>query len=93
MYNTYAGVQLKIATELTLENYKIGQAVDIPDGIYVGHGGYIVVKDGILIMKRAHITTSWGHKVKAKILLDKYNPLLKAIKKFQKKKKEEAKKK
>jgi len=81
IYNIYAGVQLKVADELTLESFKIGEAVDIPDGIYVGHDGFVVVQTGLLIAKRATITTTWGDEVKPEDILDKFHPLKAAIEK------------
>lgn len=59
MYNTYGSVQLKVGA-LTLREYKIGDEVDIPDGIYCGREGLVVVKDGIFIVEFPALFSKWG---------------------------------
>lgn len=48
MYNTYGNVQLKVGDELTLSEFGVGDEVDIPDGVYVGYEGVVVIIDGKL---------------------------------------------
>jgi len=48
VYNIYGNVQLKVADDLTLKTFEIGDKVDIPDGAYVGYEGVVIVIDGKL---------------------------------------------
>lgn len=79
MYNTYAGVQLKVSEQLNLTEYDLGDTVDIEDGIYAGHGGFIVVIGKILVGRFDKITTTWLDKVSPDDLLNKYHPLKEVI--------------
>lgn len=79
MYNEYAGVQLKVADELKLKEFDLGDPVDIPDGIYVGHGGFVVIQTGLLIARFDTIKTSWGDEVKPDTILNDYHPLRQVI--------------
>lgn len=49
LYNSYEGVQFKVAEELSCHYYKVGDFVDIPDGLYLGWAGFVVVKAGVLL--------------------------------------------
>ena len=94
LYNTYGETQLKAAAaqgkDLSLEVFNIGDKVDLKDGVYLGGTGAVVVIDGILVGEFKEVITSWGHKLKPKEIIDKYNPLTHAMeiaKKMQKSKK------
>lgn len=75
VFNSYSNkkisVQLKIGinknrSNLCLKNFKIGEKVDIKDGIYVGHEGFVCIKNGILVAVERYITSKWGHKILSK---------------------------
>lgn len=78
VYNTYAGVQLKNGSS-TLEEFKIGDVVDLPDGIYVGQEGFVIVGSAILMGKFKTITTKWGDVLQPEQVLEEYHPLKKAM--------------
>jgi hypothetical protein len=65
MYDTYGknGVQLKVGENLC-HYFKVGDPVDILDGVYVGYEGVIVIKDGIFIAEFDHITDKYGGPLK-----------------------------
>lgn len=72
MYDTYGelGIQLKVG-ERALNDYQVGDAVQIPDGIYVGHTGAIVIKDGMFIVEFSHLLSKWGDRLSPdEIILD-----------------------
>lgn len=79
MYNIYGDVQLKNADELTLKEYKVGDKVDLPDGIYVGFEGIVVVVKGVFVEQFAFLTDKWGTEFSAHDLVESHNPLLKVV--------------
>ena len=62
-YDEYGSVQLKVGPCEMLD-YDVGDKADIPDGVYVGHDGVVVIKDGIFIAEFSHLVTTWGDIVK-----------------------------
>ena len=62
VYDCYGKVQIKMGNRV-LKQYNIGDTADIPDGVYVGWEGVVVVKDGIFIAEFSEITTKWGEKL------------------------------
>lgn len=81
MYNIYGDVQLKNAEELTLKEYKVGDKVDLPDGIYVGFEGIVVVVKGIFVEQFAFLIDKWGTEFNTYDLVESHHPLLKVIEK------------
>jgi hypothetical protein len=69
-YDIYAGVQLKVGPCIQID-YEIGDEVPINDGIYYSpYDGYIVVKDGVLIMQEEFITDKWGNEIMPENMLN-----------------------
>lgn len=65
VYNTYGDVQLKVSDNLDLTEFEVGDPVDIPDGLYVGYGGFVLIQEGKLASVFESVTSSWGGKVYA----------------------------
>ncbi|MBC8462417.1 MAG: hypothetical protein H8D67_30975 [Deltaproteobacteria bacterium] len=82
VYDEYGEIQLKVGP-CCLVQYDIGDEVEIPDGVYVGHEGLVVIVEGIFIATFEHITTKWGQEVSTASILDPYNPILQAISEFE----------
>ncbi len=61
-YNTYGNVQIKVGT-LDMKQYKIGDKVEIADGIYIGYCGAVVIKDSIFVMESRNLTDKWGQPI------------------------------
>lgn len=78
VYDIYAGVQLKCGP-CELGDYEIGERVPIPDGIYLGVGGFVVVHDEKLLAVYDHMVTSWSDEVPARALADHYSPVRRAV--------------
>lgn len=69
-YDIYAGVQLKVGPCI-MKDYEVGDEVPINDGIYYSpYDGYIVVKDGVLIMQEEFITDKWGNEIMPENMLN-----------------------
>jgi hypothetical protein len=61
IFDTYADVQLK-AGEPWQNQYNIGDAVAIPDGVYIGTG-IVVIIDGKLAATFETACNNWGHPI------------------------------
>lgn len=80
VYNIYAGVQLKVEPDCDLSEYKIGDKVPLPDGVYVGNEGFVVIIKGILIGMFPTITTKWGDSRTSEDVLVKSDPYMDCFK-------------
>ena len=61
-YDIYEGIQIK-AGNVRCNTYKIGDKTDLPNGIYFGYEGFIVIDKGIFIAKsRYNIFDKWGRR-------------------------------
>jgi len=69
VYDTYNGIQLKVGPCLC-EDYELADNVPIEDGIYVGHGGFVVIISGILHATFDALTTKWGGVITPHQVLD-----------------------
>ena len=54
LFNTYGKTQLKVG-DLYCKNYSIGDKAEIPDGIYLGYYGIVVVYRGIFILEQPYL--------------------------------------
>lgn len=68
IYDTYGSTQLKVG-DSALTYYKIGDSVDIEDGIYVGWDGFVVIKDGVFIAECETITSTHGDVISSEKVL------------------------
>ena len=74
VYNTYGEVQLKVGNRC-LAHYNIGDKVDIPDSVYVGHEGFVVIVGGVFVALFDHIHTKWGDEMCPGGILTSHNYL------------------
>ncbi len=77
-FNTYGHIQLKIG-DVSNKRYNIGDKVDLADGVYIGYGGAVGIKDGTFIGEFKIVTDKWGKIINPKDILrgrDYINPLL-----------------
>lgn len=88
IYDIYGQVQLKVG-DIGMDFYEVGDKVSIPDGVYLGYEGIVVIKDGKFIAEFEEMTTKWGGTIKPADIVTLENPLNpvieKAIKKAKKK--------
>jgi len=81
LFDTYENCQLKVG-DVGLKNYKIGDKVEIPDGIYIALEGIIIIKNGVLIGANEPIFDKWGMGVDQDRVIDiitARNPVDRAI--------------
>jgi len=77
-YDEYKGTQLKVGP-CCLTQYNIGDNVEIPDGVYAGHEGLVVIIKGIFVAEFEHITTKWGDTVAMSTILNPHDHVLQAM--------------
>lgn len=79
-YDTYGeqGIQIKIG-ECDGRHYRVGESVLIPDGIYLGYEGVVVIQDGRLAMTVDSITTKWGDILRPETVIGRLNPVEKEV--------------
>ena len=81
MFNTYGDTQLKVG-ELSCHQYNIGDEADIPNGVYVGLEGVIVVTGGKFTAEFKHVTSKWGDEIKPHAIIDQFhwaNPIMREL--------------
>jgi hypothetical protein len=59
LFNTYGNTQIKVG-DLRMAEFQIGDPAEIPDGVYVGLDGVIVVIGGIFVAEFPKLTDKWG---------------------------------
>jgi len=59
LFDTYGESQIK-AGDPWQHNYKLGDKVTIPDGIYLGSPNFIVIKDGVFIAEVGRLYDYFG---------------------------------
>jgi len=75
VYDCYEDIQLKVG-ECVLRQYKIGDKVGIPDGVYIAPDGAVVIKDRIFIMTTTNIQDKWGDLID----VNDRNPVMQVLK-------------
>lgn len=82
IYDEYEDIQLKVGP-CCLAQYKTGDEVEIPNGVYAGYGGLVVIIEGVFVAKFEHIITKWGNEVSMSSILDPHSLILQAIGEFE----------
>jgi len=79
VYDEYGkrGIQLKVGP-CCLAQYDIGDEVEIPDGVYAGRGGLVVIVDGVFVAEFEHLTTKWSDVVSISSILNPHDSVLQA---------------
>lgn len=67
-------VQLKVGP-CAMMRYRAGGSVEIPDGLYVGWGGFVLVEGGVLRGTYAEVVTSHGELIAADEIMSGHNPI------------------
>jgi len=75
--DTYGNTQLKVG-DPTGESFKLGNKVPIPDGIYVGYEGIVVVVGGRFTAEFEAIRTKWNDEIDLAPTLEGFNPVAQA---------------
>lgn len=86
VYDTFGelDIQLKVGPCMMAE-YAIGDLVEgITDGVYVGHDGVVVIKDGIFVAEFPHLVTTWGDIVEPETVLLPHDAVAQVVADFEK---------
>ncbi len=75
-------IQVK-STECTMQVYKIGDVIPLPNGVHVGYEGVFVVDRGLLLTVYDQLYDKWGGVLFPKEILDSRNPVKLAIDKIE----------
>lgn len=62
LYNTYGTTQIKFG-DLRLHQFQIGDKAEIPDGVYVGILGVVVIVGGIFVAEFPKLVDKWGEPI------------------------------
>ena len=82
VYDTYGKtrVQIKAGNDgMSMNDFFVGDKVPLPDGIYIGYEGTIIVKDGVFIAEALFIKDKYGGILNFKNIIDENNPVSQAI--------------
>ena len=86
VYNTFGerNIQLKVESydKLQLKHYKLGDKIELGDGIYVGYEGAVVILDGIFIAEFSGLWDKWGGYTGSDNVIKDGNPVAKIIAKI-----------
>ena len=85
-WDTVEGIETKCTPNPSLKEYHCGDLIPLEDGLYFGTGGWIVIKDGKVLVTGETLWDKWGNKHDPMDLVSKWNPVLKSIKEFKEEK-------
>jgi hypothetical protein len=81
VYDTLGDVQLKCGY-CEMRHFEIGDDVTdagIADGVYVGYGGVVVVKNGKFIGQFEYLIDKWGTFIEPEEVINRNNPISVAV--------------
>jgi len=78
-YDTEQMVQLKVGP-CELHTYEIGDTVNIPDGVYIGHEGIVVIHNKKLLRIDEFLTSKYGEQILPKDIIT--NPIEEIVEKI-----------
>lgn len=78
VYDTYGNTQLKVGP-CELKCYDVGDEVEIPDGIYIGNEGAIVIQDGKFVAEFDKLMSKWGDVIEPSAVIDSFHPIKQAL--------------
>jgi len=85
VYDEYEGIQIK-AGDCEMKSYKVGGETNLPDGVYIGYEGIVVIVDGVFVKSFLYLFDKWGGVIEPDTVINPYNPITQVIKKIAKKK-------
>jgi len=78
IYDYYENMQMKIG-DVQMNTYKVGDSVDISDGVYVGYEGVVVIKDSVFVAFFEEMLDKWGGELDLNAVLQPSNPVSQAL--------------
>lgn len=84
VYDSYGklGTQLKVGPRCLIQ-YEIGDEVEIPDGVYVGYSGAVVIIDGRFAAEFEAITSKWGDELGVEAILRSHDEVAQTLDKWE----------
>ena len=84
-YNLFVGtdcdIQLKVGSSILGKVFNFGDKVyDMPDGVYLGLEGAVVIQNSKVVAVTDKIFSKWGDELKAEHLLEPINPFVNIVK-------------
>jgi hypothetical protein len=81
VFNSFGNsfIQLKVG-ECDLKHFKVGDKVEIKDGVYMGHEGVVVIKDGVFLADFPYVISKWGDVIAPKTVIESLSEVKKVIK-------------
>ena len=80
MFDEYDHIQLKIGDDLFCRSFTVGDPVPIPDGLYAGYEGIVVIVGHTFVARFNELHNTWGGIVN--IDINPQNPVQKAVEQF-----------
>jgi len=77
VYETYGKVQLKINDNW--ESYKVGDKVTIPDGVYIGYEGIIVIIGRKFVGEFDYLMSKWGTVIEPEEIINNLSAIKRVI--------------
>jgi len=69
-------IQVKCTRDPSMKHYKVGDEIELSDGLFIGHEGWFVVKDGKILTEGRDIFDKWGDGINLeRDILSPRNPL------------------
>ena len=80
LYDTYGTVQLKVRECDGMQCYRVGDKADLPDGLYAGYGGIVVIVKGKFVAEFPHLFDKWGGQLD--VDFEAHNPIVAVVESF-----------
>lgn len=90
MYDTVGQNRIQVKVNADGKHVRVGDKIDLKDGLYICYEGYFVVDKGIVLCEGKNAFTKWGDSLYTSDILYKYNPGVDAIEKLEKEKEKNA---
>ncbi len=84
MFDVVCGIQVKCTPDRILKNYKIGDFIQLEDGIYIGYEGWFSVRNSEVTDCGRDVYDKWGNRLSLEELIN--NPILIEVTKSMEKK-------
>ena len=86
-YDIVGNIQIK-CTDCSMHDYKLGDGIELSNGIYIGYeGAFVVIKNKIVFITES-VFDKWGNRLDCGDIIREKNPIMGVLKTFMVKGKE-----
>jgi len=78
VYDIVCGIQVKCTPDQTLKEYKLGDLIDLKNGIYIGYEGWFNVRNRKVVDSGKDVYDKWGNLLSIEEILIN-NPIVEGI--------------